>query len=76
MYSFGMSDNYLVMVEQALVANSVKLLASKVQGKSLKDCLEWYPEEKNRIHLVNKKDGRLVKTVYLTDKVHIFGIRK
>ena len=67
-----MTPKYLVMIEQALVANSVKLLASKVQGKSLKDCLEWHPKERNRIHLVNKDGGRVIKTAYLTDRPFFF----
>ena len=35
-HSFGMTENYLVMIEQPWVANSLKLIASKLKGYAFK----------------------------------------
>ena len=56
-HSFGMSAKYLVLIEQPWVANSLKLISSRVKGLALKDCLEWCPEEKNLFHIVEKETG-------------------
>lgn len=43
-HSFAMTERYLIMVEQPWVANSLKLLASKIQGLSFKvsSCTNYF----------------------------------
>jgi hypothetical protein len=31
-----------------------------VKGQSFKDCLEWYPDEKNVFHVIEKSSGKEV----------------
>lgn len=71
-HSFGMSDRYLVMIEQPWIANSMKLVASKIKGYTFKDCLEWHPKEKNRFHVVEKDTGKVVKTKYISEEAFFF----
>jgi beta,beta-carotene 9',10'-dioxygenase len=44
-HSFGMSENYIVFIEQPLIINSMKLVTSQVKGKCMRDCMTWSPEE-------------------------------
>jgi beta,beta-carotene 9',10'-dioxygenase len=44
-HSFGMSENYLVFIEQPLIINAMKLIASQIQGKCMRDCMTWSPDE-------------------------------
>lgn len=45
-HSFGMSENYLVFIEQPLIINSLKLIATQIKGKTMHDCMMWSPEER------------------------------
>jgi len=63
-HSFGITENYLIMIEQPWVANSLKLIGSKLKGYAFKDCLEWHPEEKNVIRIVDKSSGEEVGAEY------------
>jgi carotenoid cleavage dioxygenase-like enzyme len=49
-------------------------LASRIKGHSFKECLEWLPEEKNLIHIVEKSTGERVnaKIRYLTEEPFFF----
>lgn len=44
-HSFGMSENYIVFIEQPLIISSMKLVTSQVKGKCLRDCMTWNPQE-------------------------------
>ena len=57
-HSFGMTENYLIMIEQPWVANSIKLAASKIKGLTFYECLDWYAKEKNIFHIVSKDTGK------------------
>ena len=57
-HSFGMTENYLVMIEQPWVANSIKLAASKLKGSTFYECLDWCPKEKNLFHIYSKHTGK------------------
>jgi hypothetical protein len=48
-HSFGMSENYLVFIEQPLIISAMKLVTSQVKGKSMWDCMTWNPEELVRV---------------------------
>lgn len=67
-HSFGMSENYIVLLEQPLVVNTIKLATSQVKSKSLHDCLEWHPQEKVKFILINKTTGEVTKIRYQCDE--------
>ncbi|XP_075047215.1 carotenoid-cleaving dioxygenase, mitochondrial-like isoform X1 [Mixophyes fleayi] len=56
-HSFGMSENYIVFVEQPLRLNIMKLLFSQVQGKSFSGSMSWEPELNTVFHVINKHSG-------------------
>ncbi|XP_076053437.1 beta,beta-carotene 15,15'-dioxygenase-like [Oratosquilla oratoria] len=67
-HSFGMTENYLIFLEQPMLINTVKIATSQVKGKSLHDCLDWCPEEKVKFHIINKTTGQLLKTKYISEE--------
>ncbi|KAB7507438.1 Beta,beta-carotene [Armadillidium nasatum] len=67
-HSFGLTENYLVFLEQPLLVNVLRLATSQVKGRSLNDCLEWHPQELVKFIIVNKKTGEVVKTKYISDE--------
>jgi hypothetical protein len=44
-HSFGMSEKYIVFIEQPLIINSMRLVTSQVKGRCMRDCMTWSPEE-------------------------------
>jgi len=58
-HSFGMTDNYLVYFECALVISASAYLVGLVTNRSLADCMYMDKEFKTRIHIVNKKTGEI-----------------
>lgn len=63
-HSFTLTDRFVVYIEQPQVINIVKLLASQVKGKSLRECMDWHPDEKTRFWLVEKATGNVSKIRY------------
>lgn len=45
-HSFAMTTNFLVMIEQPLLLNIMKLADVKLKAKAIRDVLEWCPTEK------------------------------
>ncbi|XP_067679404.1 beta,beta-carotene 15,15'-dioxygenase-like [Haliotis asinina] len=71
-HSFGMSENYFVVLEQTLVANLLKLTVSSIRGASFEGCMDNYPNEKSLIHLTRRSDGEMVTTRYTADSFFCF----
>jgi len=59
-HSFGYTDNYIILAEFAFVVNPLKL---KFSGKPLIANYEWKPELGTRFHVIDKKQGGLIKTL-------------
>ncbi|XP_043231386.1 beta,beta-carotene 9',10'-oxygenase-like [Amphibalanus amphitrite] len=66
-HSFGVTASYIVLLELPLLLVLSKVMTMVVKGLALKDCIEWHPEHRVKVHLVHKADGKLVKTKYITD---------
>jgi len=49
-----------------------RILSSLVQGGTLKEALEWRPEEKNRFIIVEKATGKIFKTEFLSENSFYF----
>jgi beta,beta-carotene 9',10'-dioxygenase len=60
MHSFGLTDRYVILFEQPLVVNPLKLALSK---KPLIENYEWKPERGTRFLVVDRKDGSLRASV-------------
>ncbi|XP_046576703.1 beta,beta-carotene 15,15'-dioxygenase-like [Haliotis rubra] len=71
-HSFGMSENYFVVLEQTLVINIFKLPLLKFTGSGFDSCMYNYPEEKALIHLARRSDGKTLTTRYTADALFCF----
>lgn len=67
-HSFGMSENYIVFIEQPLIINSMKLVTSQVKGRCMRDCMTWTPEEQNKFYVVDKLTGQVLPVKYKSKK--------
>lgn len=59
MHSFGMTENYLILVEFPLVVSALDL---KFSGKPFIQNYRWRPERGLKFHVVDKENGREVAT--------------
>ncbi|XP_016060839.1 PREDICTED: beta,beta-carotene 9',10'-oxygenase isoform X2 [Miniopterus natalensis] len=63
-HSFGMTENYIIFIEQPLKMNLWKILTCKIQGKAISDGISWEPQCTTRFHVVNKCSGELLPGKY------------
>ncbi|KAG8231383.1 hypothetical protein J437_LFUL008931 [Ladona fulva] len=66
-HSFGMSRNYFVLIEQPMIVNVMKLLAMQVKGKSLRECMEWQPNEMLVVDVNAYESPEIIDKMYLQD---------
>ncbi|CAN2389993.1 Beta-carotene oxygenase [Pristimantis euphronides] len=65
-HSFGMSENYVVFVEQPLRLNIMKLMFSQIRGKPFSRSMSWEPAQETIFHVVNKYTGKKHSTTFHT----------
>ncbi|XP_044312329.1 beta,beta-carotene 9',10'-oxygenase isoform X1 [Varanus komodoensis] len=63
-HSFGMSENYVILIEQPLKMNLWKLMVARSLGKSFSDVLSWEPQQNTRFHVINKLTGQVLPGQY------------
>lgn len=68
MHSFGMTENYVILVEFPLVVKPLDLLLS---GKPFIENFTWKPERGTRFIVINRQNGSLVGT-YKSDAFFAF----
>ena len=73
-HSFAVTRNYVILIEQSLLVNGVKLATCTPKGKSLEDCLEWCPHEPSYFHVYDKRTGSLSKQKFQTKGFFFFHV--
>jgi carotenoid cleavage dioxygenase-like enzyme len=69
-HSFGLTPNYLILIEQPLFISVSKVLGSKMASK---EWLQWRPEARNHFHIIEKRSGRvLFKGLHLVSSAPFF----
>ena len=68
MHSFGMTENYVILVEFPLVVKPLDLLMS---GKPFIENFSWKPDRGTRFIVINKQNGNLVG-IYQSDAFFAF----
>ena len=63
-HSFGMTDNYFVFVECPLILNSLKLMTMNLRQEPYSSAMEWFPKERARILLADRKTGKMIDRIY------------
>ncbi|XP_048196935.1 carotenoid-cleaving dioxygenase, mitochondrial [Perognathus longimembris pacificus] len=63
-HSFGMTQNYIIFIEQPLKMNLWKIATSKIRGKPFSDGISWEPQQNTRFHVVDKHTGKSLPGLY------------
>ncbi|XP_038060420.1 retinoid isomerohydrolase-like [Patiria miniata] len=72
-HSFGMTDNYIVFLEQPLVLNILKLRFARLfRNESFLDAMQYHETRPARFHLVKRDTGELLSQKFLTDALFCF----
>ncbi|XP_075950997.1 beta,beta-carotene 15,15'-dioxygenase [Anarhichas minor] len=71
-HSFGMTDNYIVFVEQPFKLDIVKLATAYFRGVNWGSCLKFDEDDITLFHVVNRKTGRAVSTRFYGDALVVF----
>ena len=62
MHTFGITENYFVIVEQPLTVSIPALVKSQIVNEPMISCLKWFPEKFTCIYLVERKSGEVKHT--------------
>ncbi|XP_054716397.1 beta,beta-carotene 15,15'-dioxygenase-like [Uloborus diversus] len=71
-HSFGLTEHYVLFLEQPLLVNTVRMAASGIKGYSLKECFDWCPKEKTRFHLIDRVSGQELKVKFQSEAFFFF----
>ncbi|XP_062297682.1 beta,beta-carotene 15,15'-dioxygenase isoform X2 [Scomber scombrus] len=71
-HSFGMTDNYLVFIEQPFKLDIIKMATAYMRGVNWASCMKFCPEENTLIHLIDRKTGKEVETKYYTGAMIVY----
>lgn len=55
----GMSENYVVFIEQPIKMDLFKIVTGKLRGKSLNEGVYWDPNQETIFHLIDKQTGKV-----------------
>ena len=71
-HSFGLTENFIVFIEQSMTMNMKKLLAMNLLNIPIVECFDWWPQQKTFIHLIDLKTGRKRSMSYMTRPLACF----
>lgn len=55
----GMSENYVVFIEQPIKMDLLKIVTCKLRGRALSEGIYWDPKQETVFHLVDKRTGEV-----------------
>ncbi|CAD5112781.1 DgyrCDS1993 [Dimorphilus gyrociliatus] len=73
-HSFGMTENYIIFIEQPYYLNILSILSTRVTNKSYQDCYEWRQGIKNVFHVINKETKEVSQVKYVSDPFFFFHL--
>jgi len=71
-HSFGLTENYVVFVEQPFKLDIMRLATAYFRGVNWGSCLKYDKDDMTWFHLVNRKTGKAVSTRYHGDALVVF----
>ncbi|KAM3830426.1 carotenoid-cleaving dioxygenase, mitochondrial isoform 1-T1 [Vipera latastei] len=63
-HSFGMSENYVIFIEQPIQIKLWEIITANFWGKSVLDGLSWEPQLNTRFYVMNKHTGQTLPLQY------------
>ncbi|KAM5262601.1 beta,beta-carotene 15,15'-dioxygenase [Ctenodactylus gundi] len=71
-HSFGITENYVVFLEQPFKLDILKMATAYMRGVSWASCMAFHREEKTHIHVIDQRTRKLVPTRFYTDAMVVF----
>ncbi|XP_041665858.1 beta,beta-carotene 9',10'-oxygenase-like [Cheilinus undulatus] len=71
-HSFGMTENYIVFIEQPIKMDLLKIVTGKLRTKSIGDGFFWDPKLKTVFHLIHKDTGKVSAIKYMAEPLSTF----
>nr|NP_001153227.1 beta,beta-carotene 15,15'-monooxygenase [Ovis aries]ACO83355.1 beta-carotene 15,15'-monooxygenase 1 [Ovis aries] len=71
-HSFGVTENYVVFLEQPFKLDILKMATAYIRGVSWASCLAFHGEDKTHIHIIDRRTRKPVLTKYHTDPMVVF----
>ncbi|XP_044126150.1 beta,beta-carotene 15,15'-dioxygenase isoform X1 [Bufo gargarizans] len=66
-HSFGMTENYVILIEQPLKLEIVKLATAYFRGVNWASCITFYNDEKTWFHIIDKRTKKPVGEKFYSD---------
>lgn len=64
MHTFGITENYYVIVEQPLTVSIPAVLKSQIINEPMISCLKWFGDKMTCIYLIDRQTGQLKHTFH------------
>uniref|UniRef100_A0AAR2JVF1 Beta-carotene oxygenase 1, like n=1 Tax=Pygocentrus nattereri TaxID=42514 RepID=A0AAR2JVF1_PYGNA len=71
-HSFGMTENYIIFVEQAFKLDIIRLATAYFRGETWGRCLNYDKDDVTLFHLIDRKTGKAVDTKFYGDAFVVF----
>ncbi|TWW63888.1 Beta,beta-carotene 15,15'-dioxygenase [Takifugu flavidus] len=71
-HSFGMTENYIVFVEQPFKLDIIKLATAYFRGVTWGSCLKFDKDDATFFHIINRTTGKAVSTRFYGDALVVF----
>ncbi|XP_033896487.1 beta,beta-carotene 15,15'-dioxygenase [Acipenser ruthenus] len=71
-HSFGMTENYIIFIEQPFKLDILKLATAYYRGVNWASCLKFDADDNTLIHLIDKRTQRPVATKFYTDALVVY----
>ncbi|XP_018898703.2 carotenoid isomerooxygenase [Bemisia tabaci] len=62
MHSFGMTQNYFIIVEQPICVSAVKAAACIIANDPVVKTFKWFEKEKTMFYVISRATGKLVRS--------------
>ncbi|XP_073438477.1 beta,beta-carotene 15,15'-dioxygenase [Dendrobates tinctorius] len=66
-HSFGMTENYVILIEQPLKLEILKLATAYFRGVNWASCISFHSDEKTWFHIVDKRTKKPVAEKFYSD---------
>ncbi|XP_004690217.1 PREDICTED: beta,beta-carotene 15,15'-monooxygenase [Condylura cristata] len=71
-HSFGVTENYIIFLEQPFKLDIVKMATAYARGVSWASCLTFHKDDKTYIHIIDQRTRKPVQTKFYTGPLVVF----
>lgn len=71
-HSFGMTDNYIIFIEQPFKLDILKMATAYFRGVNWASCLQFDADDNTLIHLIDRRTQKPVPTKFYTDALVVY----